>query len=214
VTDALLQTAADPLADRYRVGGRPVLLTGVQAVARLLVEQHARDARAGARTASLVSGISGQPAGRPGQAARRDPGPARRPRRAPHAGMNEELGATAVWGSQLAVAQGRASNDGVVGVWYGKGPGVDRSCDVFRHANLYGASATGGALLLAGDDPGAKSSTVPCVTERTLASLSIPVLYPRTAAEVVTMGLYGVALSRESGCWVCPATTRLIMSRS
>jgi indolepyruvate ferredoxin oxidoreductase len=118
--------------------------------------------------------------------------------------MNEELGATAVWGSQLAVAQGRASNDGVVGVWYGKGPGVDRSCDVFRHANLYGASATGGALLLAGDDPGAKSSTVPCVTERTLASLSIPVLYPRTAAEVVTMGLYGVALSRESGCWVCP----------
>ncbi|MCU1671877.1 MAG: indolepyruvate ferredoxin oxidoreductase family protein [Blastococcus sp.] len=191
-----------PLGDRYRVGGRPVLLTGVQAVARLLVEQHARDARAGARTASLVSGYPGSPlagldkllAGIPALRGEHDV----------HLvpGMNEELGATAVWGSQLAVAQGRATHDGVVGVWYGKGPGVDRSCDVFRHANLYGMSATGGALLLAGDDPGAKSSTVPCVTERTLASLAVPVLYPRTAAEVVRMGLYGVALARASGCWV------------
>jgi hypothetical protein len=90
----------------------------------------------------------------------------------------------------------------VVGVWYGKGPGVDRSGDVLRHTNLYGAHPRGGALVLAGDDPGSKSSTVPCVSERSLAALGIPVLYPGSAEELIRLGLYGTALSRASGCWV------------
>jgi len=190
------------LADRYRPGGRPVLLTGTQAVARLLVEQHERDARSGLDTASLVSGYPGSPlAGLDKTLAgvrslREQYGMHLVP------GLNEELGATAVWGSQVELPQGTRTHDGVVGIWYGKGPGVDRSGDALRHASLYGAHPRGGALVLAGDDPGAKSSTLPCVSERSLAAMGIPVLYPRNAEEVVSFGLYGVALSRASGCWV------------
>jgi indolepyruvate ferredoxin oxidoreductase len=194
--------SAYALADRYRPGARPVLLTGVQAVARLLVEQHARDARAGLRTASLVSGYPGSPlAGLDKVLAGV---PALREEHDVHLvpGLNEELAATAVWGSQLELPQGGRSHDGVVGVWYGKGPGVDRSGDALRHANLYGAHPLGGALVLAGDDPAAKSSTVPCVSERTLAALGLPVLHPRNAAEIVSFGLLGIALSRASGCFV------------
>jgi indolepyruvate ferredoxin oxidoreductase len=129
-------TAGYTLADRYRPGARPVLLTGVQAVARLLVEQHARDARAGLRTASLVSGYPGSPlAGLDKTLAGI---PALRDEHDVHLvpALNEELGATAVWGSQLELPQGTRTHDGVVGVWYGKGPGVDRSGDAFPHANL------------------------------------------------------------------------------
>ncbi|MCW2746824.1 MAG: indolepyruvate ferredoxin oxidoreductase family protein [Mycobacterium sp.] len=192
----------DELADRYRAGARPVLLTGVQAIARLLVEQHTRDARAGLRTASLVSGYPGSPlAGLDKTLAGI---PSLRDEHGMHLvpGLNEEVGATAVWGSQVELPTGTRTHDGVLGVWYGKGPGVDRTGDAFRHANLYGANPTGGALVLAADDPGSKSSTVPCVTERTLAELQIPVLYPRSAEELISFGLYGVALSRASGCWV------------
>jgi indolepyruvate ferredoxin oxidoreductase len=188
------------LADRYRTGGRRVLLTGVQAVARLLVEQQARDARAGRRVAHLVSGYPGSPLG----------GLDKLLAGLPHLrtdhdvhlvpGLNEELGATAVWGSQLDLPGGK-NVDGVVGVWYGKGPGVDRACDALRHGNVYGAHPDGGVLVLAGDDPGAKSSSLPCVSERTLASLQMPVVTPRNADEVVAFGLHGVALSRLSGCW-------------
>lgn len=190
------------LADRFEAGQRPVLLTGVQAVARWLVEQHARDAGAGLDTASLVSGYPGSPLA--GLDKTLAGVPALRERHGTHlvAGLNEELAATAVWGSQNELPAGRRTRDGVIGVWYGKGPGVDRSGDVFRHANLYGAHRTGGALVLAGDDPGSKSSTVPCVSERSLAALSIPVLYPRNAEELIRFGLYGTALSRASGCWV------------
>src|SRR5690348_5572305 len=201
-TQGDVSPSAYTLADRYRPGARPVLLTGVQAVARLLVEQHARDTRAGLHTASLVSGYPGSPlagldkvlAGVPALRDEHDV------RLVP--GLNEELAATAVWGSQLELPQGARTHDGVVGIWYGKGPGVDRSGDALRHANLYGAHPAGGALVLAGDDPAAKSSTVPCVSERTLAALGLPVLYPRNAAEIVSFGLLGIALSRASGCFV------------
>ena len=202
-TPAAGSPPAYTLADRYRAGARPVLLTGVQAVARLLVEQHARDARAGLRTASLVSGYPGSPLAGLDKMLAGVPALRERARRAPGARRStRSSAATAVWGSQLELPQGRRTHDGVVGVWYGKGPGVDRSGDALRHANLYGAHPRGGALVLAGDDPAAKSSTVPCVSERTLAALGIPVLYPRNAAEVVAFGLLGVALSRASGCWV------------
>ncbi len=193
---------ASELSARYRLGERPVLLTGVQAVARLLVEQHARDAAAGLRTATLVSGYGGSPlggldrtlAGVAALAASHDVH--LRP------GVNEELGATAVWGSQVELPKGNRTHDGIIGVWYGKAPGVDRAGDAMRHGAMMGAHRNGGVLVLAGDDPGCKSSTLPSASEATLAALGMPVLFPRDAQDIITLGLYGVALSRASGCWV------------
>jgi indolepyruvate ferredoxin oxidoreductase len=190
------------LEDRWRPGSGPVVLTGIQAVARLLQEQELRDRREGRATASFVSGYQGSPLGG------LDRTLAAHPTLASEHGMrlvpalNEELAATAVWGSQSLMDRAPSRYDGVVGVWYGKAPGVDRSGDAFRHGNLAGAHPQGGVLLLCGDDPAAKSSSVPCASEPTLAALHVPVLYPRNAAEVITLGLYGIALSRASGCWV------------
>lgn len=192
------------LGDRYRSGSGPMLLTGVQAIARYLVEQSVRDARSGRRIASFVSGYQGSPLG----------GVDRMLLDMPEVldehdikfvpGLNEELAATSVWGSQadLTPFGGTSTHDGVVGVWYGKGPGLDRATDVLRHANMYGGNPNGGMLLLVGDDPASKSSTVPAVSERSLAALNIPVLFPRNAEEIITMGLHAVALSRASGCAV------------
>ncbi len=190
------------LADRYRSGAGPVLLTGVQAIARLLVEQHVRDIRAGRRVATFVSGYQGSPLGGVDKMLLGMPDV-----RAEHdivftPGFNEELAATAVWGSQTDLPAGTPTHDGVIGVWYGKGPGVDRATDALRHANMYGVNPRGGVLLLVGDDPASKSSTVPAVSERSLAALGIPVLFPRNATEIVTMGMQGIALSRASGCVV------------
>ena len=190
------------LDDRYRSGSGTVLLTGVQAIARQLVEQHVRDIRAGRRVATFVSGYPGSPLGGLDKLLHGMPR-----KLAEHditfvPGFNEELAATAVWGSQGDLGAGTPTHDGVVGVWYGKGPGLDRATDALRHANMYGVSPTGGMLLMVGDDPASKSSTVPAVSERSLAALGIPVLFPRNAAEIVTLGLHGVALSRASGCIV------------
>ncbi|GAA4473873.1 indolepyruvate ferredoxin oxidoreductase family protein [Rhodococcus olei] len=192
------------LDDRYRPGAGPVLLTGVQAIARLLVEQHMRDLRAGRRVATFVSGYQGSPLGGVDKMLGGMPKVLDEHDITFVPGFNEELAATAVWGSQadLTAFGGTATHDGVVGVWYGKGPGVDRATDALRHANMYGVSARGGMLLLVGDDPASKSSTVPAVSERSLAALGIPVLFPRNAAELVTMGMHGIALSRASGCIV------------
>jgi indolepyruvate ferredoxin oxidoreductase len=190
------------LRDRYRSGSGAVVLTGVQAIARALVEQHVRDVRAGRRVATFISGYQGSPLG----------GVDRMLAGIPEVlgthditfvpGFNEELAATAVWGSQTDLQMGTPTHDGVVGVWYGKGPGLDRATDVLRHANIYGVNPRGGMLLLVGDDPASKSSTVPAVSERSLAALGIPVLFPRNAREIVTMAIHGVAMSRASGCIV------------
>ena len=190
------------LGDRYRTGSGPVVLTGVQAIARALVEQHERDARAGLRVATFVSGYQGSPLGGVDRmlAAMPDVLAAHDITFVP--GLNEELAATSVWGSQADLPMGTATHDGVVGVWYGKGPGLDRATDALRHANMYGANPRGGMLLLVGDDPASKSSTVPAVSERSLAALGIPVLFPRNAHEIVTMAMHGVAMSRASGCVV------------
>jgi indolepyruvate ferredoxin oxidoreductase len=190
------------LGDRYRTGTGPVVLTGVQAIARALVEQHERDARAGLRVATFVSGYQGSPLGGVDRMLAAMPEVL-----AAHditfvPGLNEELAATSVWGSQAELPMGTATHDGVVGVWYGKGPGLDRATDALRHANMYGANPRGGMLLLVGDDPASKSSTVPAVSERSLAALGIPVLFPRNAREIVTMAMHGVAMSRASGCAV------------
>ncbi|MEU1548307.1 indolepyruvate ferredoxin oxidoreductase family protein [Nocardia sp. NPDC005745] len=189
------------LNDRYRPGSGAVLMTGVQAVARLLVEQHERDRRGGRRVATLVSGYQGSPL------AGLDQLLAGLPLLAGHdvkltPAVNEELAATTVWGSQLELPMGTRTHDGVVGVWYGKGPGFDRSTDALRHANMYGAHPTGGGLLLVGDDPAAKSSSVPAASEKAIAALNIPILFPRNAEEIIAFGMIGIALSRASGCLV------------
>ncbi|MGH4021545.1 MAG: indolepyruvate ferredoxin oxidoreductase family protein [Pseudonocardiaceae bacterium] len=189
------------LADRYRPGAGPVLLTGVQAIGRLLVEQHAADAAAGLRTGSFVSGYQGSPLGGLDRTLASAPELAEQGVRLVP-GVNEELAATAIWGSQLEVPDRPWSVDGAVGVWYGKSPGVDRSGDPMRHGNVCGAHPRGGVLVLAGDDPGCKSSTIPSASERTLAGYGLPVLYPADAAEIVRLGRYGIAVSRASGCWI------------
>jgi indolepyruvate ferredoxin oxidoreductase len=190
------------LTTRYVAGAGPALLTGVQAIARLLVEQHAADQAAGLNTATFVSGYQGSPLGGLDQTL------AKAKELREHAGLtlvpglNEELGATSVWGSQLEIPGHGRTVDGVVGLWYGKAPGVDRSGDPFRHGNLSGAHPKGGVLVLAGDDPGCKSSTIPCQSDRTLAGFGLPVLYPRDAAEIIRLGRFGIELSRASGMWI------------
>ncbi|MCZ4590517.1 indolepyruvate ferredoxin oxidoreductase family protein [Rhodococcus opacus] len=201
LTEAAPATSDFDLSSRYRIASGPVLMTGVQAIARLLVEQHERDRRAGRRSATFVSGYQGSPlagldkllASIPELASEHDV------RLVP--GMNEELAATSVWGSQLELPKGERTHDGVIGVWYGKGPGLDRASDALRHAAMYGAHPAGGTLALVGDDPAAKSSSVPAASERSLAALSMPIFFPRNAEEIIAFGLYGVALSRVSGCW-------------
>jgi indolepyruvate ferredoxin oxidoreductase len=190
------------LGARYHAGAGPVLVTGVQAIARLLVEQHAADAAAGLRTASFVSGYQGSPLGGLDKTLAAAPELKETAGLEFVPGLNEELAATAIWGSQVEVPGHPRTVDGAVGVWYGKAPGVDRAGDPFRHGNMCGAHPSGGVLVLAGDDPSCKSSTIPCISERTLAGFGLPVLYPSDAAEIVRLGRYGIAMSRASGMWV------------
>lgn len=190
------------LSDRYRAGAGPVLLTGVQAIARMLVEQRALDRRRGLRTGLFISGYPGSPLGGLDQLLLQMPEQMADNDITVVPGLNEELAATAVWGTQSSVTLDTDRYDGVTGVWFGKGPGVDRACDAIRHLNMYGGHPQGGVLMLVGDDPAAKSSTVPAVSERTLASLGVPVLFPRNASEIVELGLHGIAMARASGCVV------------
>lgn len=192
------------LGDKYRPEGGPALITGLQAIVRLLIEQRVRDAARGLRTGTFVSGYQGSPLAALDSTLLgiRDLLAQYDVKFVP--GLNEEIAATAVCGAQHpVVAPGaQASWDGVVGVWYGKAPGLDRVCDALRHGNMMGAHPRGGVLALAGDDPGCKSSTLPSASESVFANLQMPVLYPRNAAELVRFGMLGVELSRFSGCLV------------
>jgi indolepyruvate ferredoxin oxidoreductase len=187
--------------DRFSVDSGAVLMTGVHAIPRLLIEQHERDRRQGQRTATFISGYQGSPlAGLDILLAKT---PALRDHDVhPVAGLNEELAATSVWGSQTELPSDSRTHDGVIGVWYGKGPGLDRASDALRHLAMYGAHPAGGVLVLVGDDPAAKSSSVPAASERSLAALSMPIVFPRNAEEVVEFGLHAIVLSRISGCTV------------
>ncbi|MGH0030255.1 MAG: indolepyruvate ferredoxin oxidoreductase family protein [Myxococcota bacterium] len=190
------------LADRYaRESGR-VYLTGVQALVRLPIMQRQRDLAAGLDTAGFVSGYRGSPLGTLDMALwqAREVLEAHQVRFEP--GVNEDLAATAVWGSQQAHLYPDPRHDGVFAMWYGKGPGVDRSCDALKHGNYAGASATGGVLVLAGDDPGAKSSSIAHQSEQALVHCGIPVLNPSNVQDYLDLGLHGFALSRWSGSWV------------
>jgi indolepyruvate ferredoxin oxidoreductase len=190
------------LADRYRADDGTVFLTGVQALARVPIEQLRRDRRAGRKTAALVSGYPGSPLGGFDlelAKALRIIGPELPITHLP--AVNEELGASAVMGSQLAATRTDCRYDGVVGVWYGKAPGLDRAGDALRHGVFAGSSATGGALALVGDDPSAKSSTMPSSSDAALVDLHMPILYPATVAECLELGLHGIAMSRGTGLW-------------
>ncbi|MFJ9751019.1 hypothetical protein [Streptomyces chartreusis] len=186
---------------RYQATAGRVQLTGIQALARLPIDQHRRDLAAGKDVATFISGYEGSPlAGYDLELGRlRSLLDANDVRHVP--GLNEEAAATAVQGSQLANTLDGATRDGVLGIWYGKAPGLDRATDALRHGNLMGAHPAGGALVLVGDDPAAKSSSVPCSSELALMDLAIPFLYPGDSQEVLDLGLHAVELSRATGLW-------------
>ncbi|MGW4420842.1 indolepyruvate ferredoxin oxidoreductase family protein [Streptosporangium sp. NPDC004631] len=190
------------LTDRYRLLDGLVHLTGIQALARLPLEQARLDARAGRNTATFISGYEGSPLSGYDLELARHIDLLREHNVVFQPGLNEELAATSVAGSQLAASVEGFRYDGVVGIWYGKAPGLDRASDALRHANLAGTSPLGGALAVVGDDGGAKSSSVPSSSEPALADLGMPTLSPGDSQEVLELGLHGVALSRASGLWV------------
>ncbi len=190
------------LADRYTVERGWLYMTGIQALVRLPIQQRMRDAAAGHNTGGYISGYRGSPLGRydvelwaAGKLLPENNIVFR-------SGLNEDLAATAIWGSQYVGSFPGATVDGVFGIWYGKGPGVDRSGDALRHANMAGSSPLGGVVALAGDDHGIKSSTVANFSDQMFIAVGMPVLYPSNTQELLDFGLHGFALSRFSGCWV------------
>lgn len=190
------------LSDRYTRDEGTVFMTGIQALARLPIEQLRVDRRNGLRTAAFAAGYPGSPLGG------LDGALAAAAREAPdlpitvRPSVNEEYAATAVMGSQLATSRPDPLYDGVLGLWYGKAPGVDRASDALRHATFAGSDPHGGAVALAGDDPGAKSSTIPSTSAGVFASMGVPLLYPGDPAEALDLGRHAIALSRSTGLWV------------
>jgi indolepyruvate ferredoxin oxidoreductase len=197
-----MNLATVSLDDKYTLERGPVFLTGTQALIRLLMLQRERDVRAGLNTAGFISGYRGSPLGGLDQALWRA-----RPHLDSHhirfqPGVNEDLAATAVWGTQQVGMFPGANYDGVFSMWYGKGPGVDRCGDVFKHANAAGTSPRGGVLALAGDDHAAKSSTLPHQSEHIFKACLIPHLNPASVQDYLDFGIHGFAMSRYSGCWI------------
>jgi indolepyruvate ferredoxin oxidoreductase len=201
MTDLADRPSGYELDDRFRLEEGRVFCSGVQALARLPFDQLLADLRHGDHTAAFVSGYQGSPlAGYDAEVAdaqrvHPDLPVVLRP------AVNEELAATAVMGSQLAATLADCRYDGVVGIWYGKAPGLDRASDAIRHATFAGTSHLGGVVALVGDDPLAKSSTLPSSSDATLVDLHIPILYPGDVQEALDLGRHAIALSRASGLW-------------
>lgn len=190
------------LEDKYLLQHGKVLLTGIQALVRLPLMQRQRDLANGLNTAGFISGYRGSPLGNFDQALWKARDHLKANHTVFHPGVNEDLAATSVWGTQQVSIFEGAKYDGVFGMWYGKGPGVDRCGDVFRHANAAGTSAFGGVLAIAGDDHGARSSSLPHQTEHIFKAVMMPVLAPSGVQEYLDYGIHGWAMSRYSGCWV------------
>jgi indolepyruvate ferredoxin oxidoreductase len=190
------------LDDKYTMEEGEIFLSGAQAIVRLALDQHRRDAAAGLHTAGFISGYRGSPLGGVDTALWRadrflaahdihfEPG------------LNEEIAATAVAGSQQAAIVGRSRFDGIFGIWYAKNPGVDRAADALKHGNAAGSAPHGGVLAISGDDPGASSSSLPNQCDQAFIAALVPVLSPANLAELVELGLLGIALSRYAGLWV------------
>ena len=182
--------------------GGGALLSGVQTLAELLVVRHRLDAAAGLTTATMVSGYPGSPLGT-FDLTLEGLGERLAAARIVHRpGLNEELAAATVWGSQMGSVRAYEDVDGVVGAWYGKTPGLDRSGDVLKHANAMGSGPGGGVVMFCGDDPTAKSSTLPCDSQFTFQDACIPVLYPADQQDLLDLGVHAFRLSRYSGAWV------------
>ena len=200
--DAVGASAPLTLDSRYTQSSGRVFMTGTQALVRMLLDQARLDATAGLATGGMVSGYRGSPlatfdvelwrANRHLDGHKIDFLPA----------VNEDMAATIMAGAQQAEQQPSTTVDGVFGLWYGKGPGVDRSGDAIKHGNMYGSSPNGGVLMMAGDDHGCVSSTISHQSEYGFIGASLPVLNPSTIDELISFGLFGFALSRYSGLWV------------
>ncbi len=190
------------LNDRYDLDQSPVLLNGTQALVRLMLMQKARDRAAGLNTAGYVTGYRGSPLGAVDMQMARAEKLLVENDITFQAGLNEDLAATALWGSQQAQLRGEGRHDGVFGLWYGKGPGVDRSGDVMRHANMAGTSPYGGVLMAMGDDHTGESSTTLHQSDWAMVDAYMPIVSPAGVQEILDMGLYGWALSRFAGVWV------------
>ncbi|MEH6737660.1 MAG: indolepyruvate ferredoxin oxidoreductase family protein [Sulfitobacter sp.] len=190
------------LNDRFDLSKSPVLLNGTQALVRVMMMQAERDKVSGLNTAGLVTGYRGSPLGAVDMQMMRAEKQLTEHRVTFQAGLNEDLAATALWGAQQAELRGEGKYDGVFGLWYGKGPGVDRSGDVMRHANMAGSSKHGGVIMAMGDDHTGESSTVLHQSEFAMVDAYMPVISPAGVQEVLDYGLYGWALSRYAGVWV------------
>ena len=198
----VLKESEFSLEDKYRREEGTIILSGVQALVRLPLDQHRADRRRGLNTATLISGYRGSPLGGFDMALAANSRLLDEHDVTFISGVNEDLGATAVFGSQLANLYPLPKYDGVLGLWYGKAPGVDRCGDVFKHANFAGVGRYGGVLAVAGDDACAKSSTIPSQSEAAFYDALMPVLYPGNVQEILDLGRLGFALSRYSGLWV------------
>jgi indolepyruvate ferredoxin oxidoreductase len=197
-----LARSTSTLEDRWTADEGWRYMTGMQALVRLPIQQRLRDAAAGLNTGGYISGYRGSPLGRYDIELWRADAILKSHNIVFRPGLNEDLAATAIWGAQQLVNFPGATVDGVFGIWYGKGPGVDRSGDALRHANFAGASSLGGVIALAGDDHGAKSSTAANFSDTSFIAVGMPVLYPSNTQELLDYGLHGIAMSRHSGCWV------------
>lgn len=202
MTETATDLAKVNLDTRYTAESGTIFLTGMQAMLRLLVEQARADRRQGLNTAGFLSGYPGSPLGGVDSEYIRNAKQFEAESIRHQLGLNEELAATAVYGTQLLHQVPGAKYDGVFGMWFGKAPGVDRAADAFRHANYHGVGRNGGVLVVAGDDPHARSTILPADSNVILSSFYMPVLYPGTVQEVIDFGLHGYALSRASGLWV------------
>ena len=190
------------LDDKFNVNERSILITGTQALVRLCLLRAEIDKRHGLDTAGYVSGYRGSPLGGvDGQfhASEKHLSPANV---VFESGLNEDIAATAIWGTQQAEMRGEGKHDGVFGMWYGKGPGVDRTGDVFRHANLAGTSKHGGVLAILGDDHTCESSTTCHQSEFAMVDAMMPILNPSTVQDLIEYGLHGWQMSRFTGQWV------------
>ena len=212
--DTVLARDVATLDDRYRIHNDWVYMTGIQALVRLPLQQRARDAAAGWNTGGYVSGYRGSPMGRydmelwAAEKALQAANVVFRP------GLNEDLAATAIWGSQYVGTFPGAKVEGVFGIWYGKGPGVDRCSDVFKHANMAGTTPWGGVIAVAGDDHISKSSTAAHQSDHIFKACGTPVFFPSNVQDILDMGLHAFAMSRFSGLWSGMKTIQEVVESS
>jgi indolepyruvate ferredoxin oxidoreductase len=215
LTESVRRAMAEvTLDDRWTLDRGRAYMSGTQALLRLSMLQRQRDVASGLNTAGFITGYRGSPLGSVDQTAWRARKHLERHHVRFHSGLNEDMAATSVWGTQQLGMTPGAKYDGVFAMWYGKGPGVDRCGDVFKHANAAGTSPHGGVLALAGDDHGAKSSTLPHQSDHIFKACMIPVLYPASVQEYLDLGLHGFAMSRYAGVWVAVKTVTEVVEAS